>query len=165
MRTISDAGPLVALAKIDQFHLLEKLLGRLVITPEVYGEVVVAGAGLPGSDETSKAAWIEVQPIKNHTSLLLAQARFNLDLGELSTLVLGKETGADLLLLDDLSARKLAQMEGFRVQGTVGILEACYARKYLSDLRQAYAALLAKGVYLDRAFLDLRLRLLQLPPL
>jgi len=163
VRIISDATPLVSLAKIHQFDLLEKLFGRLFITSEVYGEVVVAGAGMAGSEETSKAAWIEVHPIKNLASLLLAQKRFTLDLGELSTLVLAKEAGADLLLLDDIAARKLAKREGFRVQGTVGILEACYVRKHLSDLRQAYAALLANGVYLDRAFLDSRLRLFQLP--
>ncbi len=72
---------------------------------------------------------------------------------------------ADLLLLDDLGARKLVQKQGFRVQGTVGILEVCYTRKYLVDLRQAYSQLLSEGIYIDRLFLNGRLNLLQLPPL
>ncbi len=165
MRIISDASPLISLAKIQQFDLLKKLFGRIVITPEVYAEVVVSGAGLPGAQATSKAPWLEVHPISNPASLTLAQRRFALDIGELSTLVLAKEIKADLLLLDDLAARKLALREGFRVQGTVGILEACYSRKILADLREAYVQLLAEGVYLNRLFIDSRLKLLQLPPL
>ncbi len=165
MRIIADATPLIALAKIQELDLLERLFGHVFITMEVYVEVVVSGAGLAGAEAVGKAAWLEVERIKNPVSLNLAQKQFALDIGELSVLVLAKEMKADLLLLDDLGARKLAQKQGFRVQGTVGILEACYARKYLVDLRQAYAQLLSEGIYLDRLFLNGRLKLLQLPPL
>lgn len=75
----------------------------------------------------------------------------------MSTLILAKEIGADLLLLDDLSARKLAQREGLRVQGSVGTLEACFRKGYLSDLRGAYELLLKRGVYLNRALLNFNL--------
>ena len=97
----------------------------MVITPEVYAEVVVSGWGLPGAQPTKEASWIEVLPLKAPVSLASAQARFALVIGELSTLVLAREIGADLVLLDDLTARKLAQREELRVQGTRGILEAC----------------------------------------
>ena len=165
MNIVADSSPLIALAKIGQIDLLEKLFGGIVIAGEVYTEVVVIGAGLPGAEETRKASWIEVQPITGHANLLAAHSRFSLDMGELSTLVLAKEIRADLVLVDDLGARKLMRAEGFRIQGTIGILEASFFRKYLADLRQAYMQLLAKGVYLDRAFLDSRLKVLNLPPL
>jgi predicted nucleic acid-binding protein len=48
----SDSSPLIALAKIDCFSLLQKLYGQIVISSEVYAEVVVAGAGLAGSVDT-----------------------------------------------------------------------------------------------------------------
>ena len=104
MRIISDASPLISLARIQQFDLLEKPFGRIFITLEVYGDVVVSGAGLPGAQAAGKAPWLEVHPIKNPASLPLAQRRFALDIGELSTLVLAKEIKADLLLLVEAKA-------------------------------------------------------------
>jgi predicted nucleic acid-binding protein len=97
--------------------------------------------------------------------LRAAQERIGLDLGELSALTLAKEIQADLILLDDLAARRIAQRDGLRVQGTVGILEACFARGHLRDLRHAYQELLHRGVYLDRVFLNARLAIHNLKPL
>jgi len=94
-----------------------------------------------------------------------AQQRFGLGLGELSTLILAREVGSDLVILDDLGARRLAQKEGFRVQGAIGILEACFHRGYLSNLREAYELLLKRGVYLDRALLNLSLECCKLAPI
>ena len=88
--------------------------------------MVVAGAGLPGSSEVEKAEWIEVKPLQNQADLLTAQQKFPLGAGELSTILLGKELGADIVLLDDYDARKLAKAERLQVRGSVGLLEAFY---------------------------------------
>jgi uncharacterized protein len=165
VKVVADASPLIALDSIGQFDLLHKLFERIIISSEVYAEVVIAGSGLPGSQATSQAAWIEIQPIKNKTALVTVQTRSALDIGELSTLVLATEIEADLVLMDDLAGRKLVRKEGFRVQGTVGILEASFVRNHLGDLREAFGKLLEKGVYLDREFLNSRLKALTLPPL
>jgi predicted nucleic acid-binding protein len=114
----------------------------------------VGGARLPGSFETSQSAWIQVRQISGRRDLAAAQQRSGLGVGELSALILAREIGANLLLLDDLSARKFAQREGFRVQGSLGVLEACFKKGYLSDLRGAYKLLLTRGVYLNRALLN-----------
>lgn len=70
-----------------------------------------------------------------------------------------------MVLLDDLGARKIAVPDGLRVQGTIGVLEGCFSRGYLTDLRLAYQNLLDSGIYLDRGFLDARLQGLKLKPL
>lgn len=163
MIVVCDSSPLIALAKIDSFLLVQKLYGKLIISGEVYAEVVVAGTGLAGAADTSKSAWIEVQQIKNPVDLTLAQARFGLGVGELSTMILAKEIRADLVILDDLGARKLAQKEGFKVQGCIAILEACFRKGFLPDLRQAYDQLLKRGVYLNRQLLNLSLESFNLP--
>jgi hypothetical protein len=160
---VSDSSPLIALAKIDSFPLLQKLYGSIIISSEVYAEVVVVGAGLAGAADTSNSPWIEVRQIKNPADLAAAQTQFGLGIGELSTMILAKEIHADLVILDDLGARKLAQKEGFTVQGSIAILEACYRKGYLADLRQAYEQLLKRGVYLNRRLLDLSLQAFQLP--
>ena len=116
------------LAKIRSFDHLQQLYSRLYITPDVYREVVVVGAGLPGASEVKKAEWIEVKPLQNQAGLLTARQRFPLGAGELSTILLGKELGANIVLLDDYDARRLAKAEGLQVRGSVGLLEAFYRR-------------------------------------
>jgi hypothetical protein len=46
---VSDASPLITLAKIGRLELLPQLYETIVITGEVYDEVVIRGAGLAGS--------------------------------------------------------------------------------------------------------------------
>lgn len=120
---------------------------------------------MAGAAETATSPWIEVRQIKNQADLTAAQTRFGLGAGELSTMILAKENSADLILMDDLRARKLAQGNGFKVQGTIAILEACFRKGYFPDLRQAYNQLLSKGIYLNRDLLNLSLKTFNLPSL
>jgi predicted nucleic acid-binding protein len=83
----------------------------------------------------------------------------------MSTILLGKELGASLVLIDDYGARKLAKAEGLEVMGSVGLLETFYRRGYLTDLRNVFRQLLAHNAYIDPRLLDRRLRSLGLPPL
>ena len=164
MTVVADSSPLVILAKLGCFDLLNRLFPRLYISMEVHYEVVVSGAGLPGASEVAKAGWIEVKQLQNQADLLVAQENYALGVGELSTILLGKEIQANALLLDDYNARKLARAEGFQVRGSVGLLESFYLGGYLTDLRAAFRQLLAHS-YIDQRLLDLRLRALGLPPL
>jgi predicted nucleic acid-binding protein len=96
--------------------------------------------------------------------LLAAKEKFAIGVGELSTIFLAKEIRADYVLLDDLAARRLGKMEGLKVLGTAGLLEAFYLGGYLADLRTSFGHLLAHS-YLDRRLLNRRLQDLGLPPL
>jgi len=162
---VADSSPLVILTKLGCFDLLNRLFPRLYISAEVHYEVVIAGAGLPGASEVSKAEWIEVQRLRSPADLLPAQQRYGLGPGEMSTILLGKELGASPLLIDDYRARKLAQAEGLEILGSVGLLETFYLRRYLTDLQSVFRQLLTHNVYIDQRLLDRRLRSLGLPPL
>lgn len=164
MTVVADSSPLVILAKIGSFDLLNRLFPRLYISAEVHSEVVVLGVGLPGSSEVAKAEWIEVKQLQNQAALSAAREKHALGTGELSTILLAKEIRATEVLLDDYNARKLARAEGIQVRGTVGLLETSYLRGHLADLRAAFRQLLTHS-YIDRRLLDLRLRALGLPPL
>jgi predicted nucleic acid-binding protein len=159
---VADSSPLVILAKLGCFDLLNKLFRRLDISAEVYHEVVVAGAGLPGATEVANAKWVEVRNLQNQADLLAAQQNYALGVGELSTILLGKELHANAVLLDDYKARKLATAEGLQVRGSVGLLETFYLRGYLTDLRATFRQLLTDS-YVDQRLLDRRLRALGLP--
>jgi predicted nucleic acid-binding protein len=126
---LSDSSPLITLAKIKRLELLPQLYQSVTITPEVYAEVVVGGAGLAGATEISEARWINVRPVRQPAHL--TQQRSALGLGELSIVALGRDLDADLLLVDDMKARSLAQREGLAVLGCVGCFmmrssQGCY---------------------------------------
>jgi predicted nucleic acid-binding protein len=125
---VADSSPLVILTKVGCLDFLNRVFPRVYISNEVHYEVVVAGAGLPGASEVSKAEWIEVKSIQNPASLLSAQRKYGLGPGEMSAIFLAKELGASPVLLDDYRARKLAKAEGLEILGSVGLLETFYFR-------------------------------------
>ena len=126
MTVVADSSPLVVLAKLGCFGPLNQLFPRVYISQEVHYEVVIAGAGLPGSTEVSKAEWIEVKTVPNPASLYSAQQKHGLGPGEMSTILLAKELGANPVLLDDYRARKVAKGEGLGILGSIGLLETFY---------------------------------------
>lgn len=91
----------------------------------------------------SKAEWSAVKSVQNPAGLLSAQRKYVLGPGEMSTIVLAKELGANPVLLDDYRARKLAKAEGLEILGIVGLLETFYLRRYLTDLSECLSATLA----------------------
>jgi len=162
---VSNASPLIALARIGYFDLLPKLFGRMLVTPEVYNEVVIAGAGMPGAKEVSRADWIEVTAVRNAAALRLAIRETGLGAGELSAILLARETGADLVLMDEWKARRYAAAQELTVIGCIGILESLFRAGYLGDLREAYIWLLAEKIRIDLATLQCSLMKFKLPPL
>ena len=86
-------------------------------------------------------------------------------IGEVSAILLSQELKADVVLIDDSKARKVAQEEGLTVLGCVGVLEDAFSLKLLSDLPEAYRQLLVSGAYVDRQILENSLTTLNLPPL
>jgi predicted nucleic acid-binding protein len=100
---------------------------------------------MAGASQIAAAKWIEIRPARIRTDLASAQQHFGLGTGELSIIMLGQELNIDVVLIDDMKARKLAQKEGLAVLG--------------------YRQLLASGAYVDRALLENILKILNLPPL
>jgi hypothetical protein len=69
VKIVADSAPLITLAKIAQLDILPQLYRSILVTPEVYGEVAVTGAGLAGAAEIAAAEWIEVHSLKDTARL------------------------------------------------------------------------------------------------
>jgi len=162
---VSNATPLIALAKLGHFALLQKLFTEVTISQEVWTEVVTQGAGRPGAAETSQAAWIRVVPLAQPALLPIWRSAYNLGAGETSTILLAKELSATLALIDERQARNLALKEGIAISGSIAVLESGYRQGHLSDLRQVYAQLLAANLYIAKHKLNQSLASFNLPPL
>jgi predicted nucleic acid-binding protein len=106
---LCDTSCLIILEKIGGLHLLQKLYSEVFITSDVLEEY---GEGLP--------SWIIVRTVKNNQTQQILELQ--LDKGESSIIALALETDADLIILDDLKARKIANGLKLKVTGTLGIL-------------------------------------------
>jgi hypothetical protein len=149
VKVVSDASPLITLARIGHLDSLHKLYEAVHIPTEVYNEVVIAGAGMPGAAAVSKADWIHVTAVRDSERLAKAISKTGLGAGETSAVFLAKELAADLTLMDEWKARRFAIEEGLAVVGCVGILEELYRRGEIKDLRQTYQELLRQNIRVD----------------
>ncbi|CAG0981380.1 hypothetical protein PLCT2_01929 [Planctomycetaceae bacterium] len=118
MSVVSNASPLINVARISQLDLLRELYGELIIPEAVWQEVVVEGIGQPGADEIKAATWIKTQPASNRQ--LVRILKQDLDAGESEPIALALEVEAELLLMDERLGRESARHLGLRCIGLIG---------------------------------------------
>ena len=120
---ISDSSTLIHLERIDRLELLKSFYARIIITPAVWREVVEQGKGRTGAAEVANAhdaGWIEViSPAEDSLVKLLGR---DLGDGEAEVIALAVERHADLVLIDEWEARRIADLYGLTKTGVVGIL-------------------------------------------
>jgi len=133
MKVVSNASPLVNLARIGQLIVLPQLFGHVLLPDAVWQEVVEDGRGQPGADEIRRASWVERVAVSNQ--LLVHSLRLDLDPGEAEAIALAVEITADWLLMDERLGRETAGYFGLRYVGLVGILGAAKRRGILKELR------------------------------
>jgi predicted nucleic acid-binding protein len=116
---VCDSTVLIGLSRIGKLELLQDVFEKISIPRAVFIEVTEKGANRPGVESIKGANWIKVAEIKDRSrvSFLLG----TLDKGEAEVLALAKESGADLILLDEEKARKIAVIAGFDVMGLLGL--------------------------------------------
>jgi len=121
MIVVSNTTPLIGLAQIQQFNLLQQLFGELYISQAVYDEAVVSGREESGARrEVSEATWIKTVRVKDR--LAVEVLLDEMDLGEAETIVLARELGAEWVLMDEKKGRRKLSQMGINKIGTLGIL-------------------------------------------
>jgi len=121
-KIISNATPLIYLAKIGRLDLLKRTFGEVIISEEVKREVIDEGKRLKEMDaylieKEIKEGWIEISNVKE-----LIDVPIKLEKGEISTLSLAKNLGAREVLIDEAPARTASEILGLTPRGTIFIL-------------------------------------------
>lgn len=153
MIVVSNTTPLIGLASIQRFDLLQQLFGELNIPQAVYDEAVAAGREEGGAKrEVSGATWIKTVGVKDR--LAVEVLLDEMDLGEAEAIVLARETHADRVLMDEKKGRrKLAQM-GLKKIGTIGILLMAKQAGLLSAIRPEIEKLRRQSFSISQEVID-----------
>lgn len=136
---IADAGPLIALAKIEQLQLLAKLFPKLTVTQSVVDECL--------RNQTNDSLLIK-QALADGWLQSVANPVFkhplsrSLGIGEQSSIELAlQSTDKTLLILDDLLARKQALRKQLDIIGTAALLFTAQRKGLIADAEQVIAQL------------------------
>jgi predicted nucleic acid-binding protein len=147
---VADSGPLRYLVLIGEVDILPKLMGHVLIPPEVGAEL--DRPQTPAPVRTWIAAppsWLTVRPGPSVMDPALAE----LDPGERAAIALALATGADVVLMDDRAGVRAALARGLAVLGTIGLLDRA-ARRGLADFEAASTRLRATNFRYPAAMLD-----------
>lgn len=120
MTVVSDAGPLIALARIGETELLPSVYGDVIIPRAVQEEIRKPDRKWPGTVLFANVDWLRTEPVSEQSTLRLL--RDNLDAGEREAIALALERGADVLLIDEALGRRVADSHGLTIIGTLGVL-------------------------------------------
>ncbi len=143
---VSNASPLINLARIQRFELLRLFYGELTIPPAVYDEVVTRGSERDGSRNVCEAIWIRQQ--SPHDQLAVTALAAELDWGEASA-ALARELNADTLLIDEIRGRRIAQRLGITVKGTIGILTRAKREGLIPNVKDELDRLRQRGTWIN----------------
>lgn len=149
MIVVVDSSALITLARIGRLELLQQIAVVVHLPEAVFEEVVHKGAGRPGSSQVAAARWILRRSVRDKTFVERLGGRVGR--GEAEAIVLAKELGADLLVIDDATARRVAETEGQFVVGLLGLLIHAKHRKLVVQIKPLLDEMLASGFFLDDA--------------
>lgn len=155
MIIVADTTPIITLLKIDKLSLLEKLFGKIIVPKAVFRELAQNNKFVNEADIITKNNFIEVQDVSTHDTVELFRKSTGLDAGESEALVLAEKLQADMMLLDEKKARKMASLMNIKVMGTVGILIKAYEKKIISkdeilvsvNIMKSYGRFVSESVY------------------
>src|SRR4030042_1911967 len=125
---VSNATPLIYLAKTGRIDLLKKVFGKVFIPEEVKIEVVDKGKLLKEKDAYTIENAIHEGWIKVLTAETI-EVPMKLDKGEVAALSLAKKLKLNVVLLDEVSARSAARLLDLTPRGTVFVLLKALKKK------------------------------------
>ncbi len=144
MKIISDASPLIYLAKINKLNFLDRY--GIIIPDQVYAEIKL-GKEKQKLDYILADRLIEKGKIKVSKVEKLEIFPFNIGEGEKEAISLALKEKIKTILLDDKKARLCAKLRGLKVRGTLALIIQQYKDKKISkeELKKLIFELLMNG--------------------
>jgi hypothetical protein len=138
---VGDTSPLIALHQLGRLSLLERIFGEIHVPPAVARELSPGVPDLP--------PWIVVRGLAQPIASEILRA--SLGAGESEAMSLALEVKAELLIVDDRPARRLALNLGISVAGTAGILLRAKQLGFVPEVRPLLDEIIRRGFRLSPA--------------
>ena len=148
---ISNATPLIAFSRINQLSLMQEIVGKLIIPEAVAEEISNYPLTSPDSIVLSDQPWIKIEILKSSSQLQLLLPI--LDRGEAAVIALALERSAKLVLMDELTGRKVAKSLQLSVTGSVGLLIKAKQTGKIQAIEPFLTAMQKAGLYLSQRFI------------
>lgn len=148
---ISNSSPLINLSKINKLGLIGKLFKKIIIPEAVYNELIVQGSAKSGSKrikELIEAGIIEVKKAENLNFVKALEK--DLDYGESEVIALALEMNAELIILDEADARRIAALYNLRKVGFIGILLKSQNEGFINNAIELLDLAIEKGFWINR---------------
>lgn len=149
---IADAGPVCALAKISQLHLLPALFTTVLITQAVADECLRSqSTDAVLIEQALESVWLKCvdNPIFTHPLLR------SLGLGEQASIEHALQTDTEtLLIMDDALARKQALRKQLVIVGTAALLFDAQRKGLIADAETLIAELNQVGYRISDAVIS-----------
>lgn len=136
---ISNASPLIYLARLGKLHLLKDIYEKVQIPQEVKIETVDRGKAKGYSDayvieEALSEGWLITDALTKENlrrSEALAEMT-GVDIGEAQAIFLAKQKKEKEALIDQSDARKVARQIGLNPRGTIFVIITAIKRKMIT---------------------------------
>lgn len=155
-KVVVNTTPLIALSHVGQLSVLKELYGEITIPEAVYRELSVKADSICKRTVDSSLDWIRVEKIQNQ----MAKAMYKTQLheGEVEVMILSKEIGADVVIIDDANAKKHAKYLEIPVTGTLGVLIKAKQEGYIEALKPILHQMIEHGIYISNGLVELCLK-------
>ena len=151
---IADAGPLIALSRIDRLSLLQQLFQDIVITETIRDEILVNDHSL-GKEVIEKAIntqWLNIRKVNLKTWKPLNPG---IDAGESSAIFLATQSPeSSLLIMDDQAGRAEARYQKLAVIGTAAIIGMAKEQRLIDSAKTVLHELRDAGYYIGEAIIQ-----------
>jgi uncharacterized protein len=145
MNVVGDTSSISNLFQIGLIDILHAIFGELLITPAVRRELFM----IPEQESNIEGIdWIKVKSPQNQK--LVVELQKELDLGEAESIVLALESKADYLLIDEYKGRKIANENGIKIVGILGVLIKAKYMGLIPSVKSKIDDLIDVGFRLDK---------------
>lgn len=145
MKIVSNASPLIFLAKIEKLDLLNKY--KVMIPKQVYEEIN-KGAKIGKEDAEKIKTLVEKNIVKvEDLDIIKEIEKHNLGQGEKAAISLAINKKIDTVLLDERKARRIAKFYKLKPKGTIGILINAWKNNQITkkELNESIKKLVEEG--------------------
>ena len=145
MESVSNASPLIFLAKIEKLDLLN--IHEIIIPKQVYEEIS-KGAEAGKEDGQKIQALVEKNIFKIEEAEINKEIeKHSIGIGEKATISLAINKKIDTVLLDERKARRVAKFYKLKPRGTIGILLEAHKTKKISkeEIEELLQKLIKEG--------------------